>query len=415
MRAVVLFSVGGVAVVAGSIGVEPARASLVGYAVYGGAAVTVGGSTTLTSGYVGSNGSITLGTFGSFAGVTAVRTISDGGSLTFLGPVSSGGSGQFGSDMFAGPVSAGGDLTFSNGPTTVAGGRSNLTAGGSVSTSFAALTGDVRAGRDVNIRGSLDVLNGNVYGNANVVLNGTVNGAVTYGQTITVGSFGKATAGTAQGTTTVTPVTVAAQAIPAVPFPVGAAVAARAITGRMTTGGTLAAPLAPGVYGDTDLGTFTDLYLTAGDYTFASLTLDGSQTIHLLNLTPTSHVTVNVVNDFSQSTFVNTTVNEVPFASANAALATNVLYNVGGTYTQTALGGGSDQTFGTVLDSTGDVLIGNYGQLDGSIIGGGTVNIGTGLAANYVAASFVPEPAAVGLAGAAALLVGRRRRRSKRS
>ena len=61
-----------------------------------------------------------------------------------------------------------------------------------------------------------------------------------------------------------------------------------------------------GKYGDLNLASFNDLYLVPGNYSFTSLELLHSPTIHLLNLTSQSQINIFVTGDVTFGALNNT-------------------------------------------------------------------------------------------------------------
>jgi hypothetical protein len=99
-----------------------------------------------------------------------------------------------------------------------------------------------------------------------------------------------------------------------------------------------------------------------------------------------------------------------PYASAATSLAGNVLLETLGTYSQNTLG--SVQFFGTIFAPDGDIDIGNYSSLTGSLIAGGNVNLNVGFNETFAPPSELPEPASLGLLGMGWMLLLRRTRSS---
>jgi predicted acyltransferase (DUF342 family) len=391
------------AVVLGVAG-GPARAQVGGYAVFGTQGVSIGQSGTI-NGVVASNGDVAVNPFSTFNGLTGGGSLLGNtlGDFTVNGPVTFNGNvttGQFA--KINGPINSGGnvDLRFSDTATQ------SITARGDVfQGQAAATTGNIMAGGSFS-NGDFSVVNGNVFANANVTVNGSVKGNVEFGNSLTIGPFGSITGTQTHGTVAVNPASYAIASIPhADSFSSG---------GPPVTGGTsLANPLAPGSYGALNIPTFGNLYLTAGNYFFDSFSFNGDA-IHLLNLTPQSRINIFVKGDVFENTFSNVFIGEQPFGSANASLASNVLLETLGNYSQNSLG--SVKFFGTIFAPDGNITIGQFSSLTGSLIAGGRVDIGVGFNETFVSSStlFVPEPSSavllvVGLAGV--LVLARKRRR----
>ncbi|MDB5291470.1 MAG: hypothetical protein JWL69_2711 [Phycisphaerales bacterium] len=384
----------------------PARADLPGYAVFGGAGVSFGASATIIGGDLATNGSLVTGAFSTFTGAVSgggsLSYLSTGGSSTFGGPVTFNGDTSFGSfNTFNGPVNSGGNATFASSATI----NANVTAAGSITTSFATVNGNLTAGQDVSLTTSFDKMTGNIRASHNVTVNGPLTGKVVYGNTLTVGPFGSISGPTAVGGGPVVPATYAPLTAPSHPFTAGGP--------AVTAGGSLAAPLAPGSYGALNIPWPNDLYLTAGDYYFTTFTLPGGENIHLENLTPSSHINIFVTGDVTLGSIIFMKVNEQDFASAPASLSANVLLETHGNYTQNSLG--DNQFFGTILAPQGNVTIGQYSSVTGSVLTNGTANISVGFTDTYVPSTIAaPEPASVAILTLAPLgLLPRRRRAAK--
>jgi hypothetical protein len=70
---------------------------------------------------------------------------------------------------------------------------------------------------------------------------------------------------------------------------------------------------------------FANLYLGPGNYYFSSLAFNDLTSIHLVNLTAGSPISIYSTGDISGSLFLPT-VNGVNWSSADTALASNVLF-----------------------------------------------------------------------------------------
>lgn len=374
------------------------------YSLFGGQGVTLGISN--VTGVVASNADISIQGFSSFGGLVGGGSlVATGlGSQAVGGPVTFNGGVTLGSATVAGPVSSGSTVVVGQGATI--GGP--IAAAGSVTVqSNSTVNGNIAAGRGVAIQSGATV-NGNVGANGSATVFGTVNGNVTYGQGLNVNSgfnSGQIRGTATQGTTSVNPTSYA---------PIQLATIGNVVAGgsTVTSGGTAAQPLAPGTYGALNLGFFSNLYLTAGNYYFSSFNFSGSS-INYLNVGPNSHINIFVAGDVFENTFASTTVNGQAFAQADASLAADVALEALGNITLT----GAGNSFGLLYTPTGDISINGNESITGQVLAGGTVYAAGGVTLNYVpAAAPVPEPASLVLlavGGGLALGVARRRRRRR--
>jgi hypothetical protein len=361
------------------------------FAVFGNRGVNIAQSATI-DGLVGSNFDVNVTAFSTFGGVVGGGTLF-GSSFTSKGDVVFNGDVYAASSTVLGTLYAGNtvNLAFSSGNTgtIVAGG--NVLQGQSATT-----TGNIFAGGSFTNQ-NFSQVNGNVYANGSAYINGAVNGDVKYQGTVSVGPFGAVTGSKLVGPTPISPLAFAPVTLPAATqFSSGGP--------AVTTGGTAATPLAPGSYGALSIPTFGDLYLTAGDYFFDSFFFDGDD-IHLVNLSPNNRIRIFVTGNVYHDTFTDVTVNGQPFASADASLVGNVLLETHGHYSQTPPGLGSVTFFGTIFAPYGNITIGIYSSVKGSLLAGGQIDIGVGF--NM---PLIPEPASLSLLamGSLALLCRRR-------
>ena len=365
----------------GASTLSDAQISLSNFAVFGASGVQANVGT--ATGLLGSNSDLSLGYFATVPGVFSGGNLTTLGSSTINGPVITNGGGNFGSFMTVnGPLDVANNATFSNGPTITG----NVTTGGSLTYGIGGtITGTVKAGGNFT-QGGLATVNGNVHANNNADVEAAINGNVTYGNTLTVGVFGAISGSKIKGTVPVTPAHFAPISVrPADYFVTGGA--------NVTTGGTLAAPLAPGKYGALTLGAFSDLFLKPGNYYFDSVNLTGSNTIHLLNLAGNNRVRIFVSGNVTIGNFVGERVNENFISAANQALASQVFWETKGTYSSL-----SDQ-FGTVFAPNGNITFGNFDTIYGALVSGKQVILPGSNTVNFFgnADLSVPEPGAVSL------------------
>ena len=358
-----------------------AQSPLSHFAVFGASGVQANVGT--ATGLIGSNGDVSLGYFATIPGLFSGGALTTLGSETINGPVVANGGGNFGAFVNVnGSLDVAGDATFTNGPTI----NGNVTTGGSLTYGVGGtITGTVKAGKDFT-QGGLATVNGNVYANHNADVEAAVNGNVIYGNALTVGVFGSISGARTQGTVSVAPARFAPIAVrPADYFLTGGA--------NVTSGGTLAAPLAPGKYGALTLGNFGDLFLKPGNYYFDSVTLTGSDTIHLLNLTANNRVRIFVSGAVNIGNFVGTKVNESSISAANQGLASQVLWETKGGFNSA-----SDQ-FGSVFAPNANITFGNFDTIYGALVSGQLVILPGSNTVNFVGNSDlgVPEPGPLAL------------------
>jgi hypothetical protein len=373
----------------------PAAARAVGevgrYTVFAGQGINLTGGLVVPYGSVGSNGNVAIGTFSHIGGGVGGggdfnSAAQSPGASTVGGPITFNGNVYMGSfDTVVGPINIGASAVFGSSLNA----SSDITAGQGISASFSTINGTVRAGGDVNFTTSFDTITGNVFGNGNVNLQGTVNGNVTYGNTLTTGGFTHITGSTTHGTVIVSPASYVAQSVPAADvFTSGGA--------NVTNGGSAATPLPPGSYGDLGFTSFADLYLGPGNYYFNSLAFNGLTSLHFVNLTPTSHINIYSTGDISGSLFFPT-VNGVDFSQVDPSLAANVSLETLGNYSL------DSSMFGSIFAPNGSVTLTNFETVYSNVIAGATINAGT--------ITVLPEQASLGLLALTAPLLLRRRRR----
>jgi len=374
------------------------------YSLFGARGVFLQGAT-VNGGVVGSNNDVNVGSFSSFS------ALAGGGELNAQGPTVAGNV-TFNGNVSLGGANVGGSINSGRDVSLTAFAKAHaITARGDVTFNGSSLNGDVTAGNNFSL-GSFVTLNGNVAANNDVLINGsTVRGNATYGNTLYFGPFG----GTITGSQTVG--NVLASPTPFSPLALPPAAQFTAGGPDLTTGGSQANPLAPGVYGDIHLGTFQDLYLRPGNYYLSSLEILNSQRIHLVGLTAQNGINVYVTGNITEGALSDTIVNGQSFASADPSLSRNVLFETLGNFTQNSLGG--DNIFGTIFAPRGDVTFGQFSHVDGSVLAGGRVFSGPGYVQNFQLSGLaaVPEPptlamTAVGLLAAGFAALRRQARRA---
>jgi cytoskeletal protein CcmA (bactofilin family) len=368
-----------------------AAESIAAYGIFGNSGVAIGQGSTVTGGLAGSNDTVRLDPLSNFDGlagggelaIAPLGAVTVNGNILFNGGVATG---QF--TNVRGTIDSGGDVAFGPGATS-----GNITATGGVNLPIGAkVIGNVLAGGNFLV-GDLATVQGNVGTNGNAIVNGTVTGNLTHAGTLTLGPFGSLGSQNT-GMVVVNPARFMPVTVPSADtFTAGGP--------NLTSGGSLTAPLAPGRYGSLTLAVLNDLYLTAGDYFFTSINLQGSQTIHLLNLSAGRGINIFVTGDVTEGALVDTKVNEQPFSAADAALAANVFWETLGRFTQAPLG--ADHLFGTVFAPNDNITFGQFTQVTGAVISGAQISTGPGFLLNYVPSAHflapVPEPPALALLG----------------
>jgi hypothetical protein len=367
-----------------------------GYALFAGGGINSVGAITVPNGDVASNGPISIGTFsklgGGIYGAGDFNTAGNSpGASTFAGTMEFNGNIYLGSfDTVGGRINAGKDGIFGSSLNA----SSGVTVGGNYNSSFSQITGDINAGASVLLSNSFDTVTGNVFANQNANVQGTVTGNVTYGISLTTGPFTHINGTTHSGTLASAPQSYVPVALPvANPFISGGA--------DVTNGGTASTPLPPGSYGNLALTGFANLYLGPGNYYFSSLAFNDLTSIHLVNLTAGSPISIYSTGDISGSLFFPT-VNGVNWSSADTALASNVLFETLGNFSL------SSTVYGSVFAPDGSASFSGGETIDGTLTVGGTINAPLG-----GLTVFVPEPTSFCVvAGVVPILMRRRRRQS---
>jgi cytoskeletal protein CcmA (bactofilin family) len=358
-----------------------ASSNFIDYAIFGKSGINLQGAT-VTGGTVGSNGDVNVGPFATFS------ALAGGGALYANGPTVSGNV-TFNDDVNLGGANVGGAIN-SGGNVTI-GSFANthpITAHSDINFGGNSAVGNMLAGDTFTLQAFASIT-GNVGASNNVVLNGgTIHGNVTYGNALSLNG------GNFTGTATNAPVSV--NPTPFTPVTLPNASVFTAGGPNLTTGGTAANPLAPGKYGDLNLAVFNDLYLVPGNYYFTSLELLHSPTIHLLGLTAQNQINIFVTGDVTVGSLGDVTVNGTPFGSADHTLASRVLLETLGQYQD----GGSNQFFGTIFAPNGDLTLGGFDQIDGSLLSGDRINVAQGgVTLLFAPSSALPEPSSLLLYG----------------
>jgi hypothetical protein len=385
-------------------------ASLSSFAVFGHEKVTYAGWST-TTGPVGTNGNFdkttiagmtlhSLQGLGSYNGVIGFATIQ--GTTTFNGDVIGG---LFpSSSAFVGGVSSGGNAVVSS----VSG---NVVAAGNVTVeTFGEISGNVIAGNNLILQGSNKVLGTAAGNNGVTVQNFSELNAVRYGNTFSQG-VGNTIGSVTQGSTAATPTVVQPVNIPhASSYVGGGANQSLALFEDRT--------LAPGHYGALSFTGSNELFLSAGNYYFDSVTSLGSFTTIHYNLSG-GPINVFVTGDI-QLLSIDITVNGLNSNNWVTSLARNVYWEShGNVIFDNVVPSNGSEFFGTIFTPNGDITTGVNEDFVGALLAGGEVII-KGTDVDFVRSDYfafvVPEPLLLSLTLPAALCGMRhfRRRRVRR-
>lgn len=336
-----------------TLGTAATRAeSISNFSVFGGHSVVLTGIASATQTAVGSNHDIhssASGTFQSFSGGGSFDSANAGptvsGDVIFNGDVYIGALSSVG-----GNVNAGGDANLG---TNVAG---NVLAGGNV-LATANITGDIDAGGNVLVKG-LSTVTGNVLSNGDVTVSSTVNGNVNYGigHLLTV-AFGAHV----NGSTTSSPITVTPQSFSTVPLPAAHTFATGNSNITMATFATQT--LAPGSYNNLTMAGSNTLNLSAGNYYFNNITMNGS--FLNLNLNTTGGPINIFVTDSTALHDVTTTVNGVGYQNVSQAAISQVYFETHG-----SLSVDFSHMIGTFYAPYGDINIASLSSFTGDVYAG---------------------------------------------
>jgi adhesin HecA-like repeat protein len=165
---------------------------------------------------------------------------------------------------------------------------------------------------------------------------------------------------------------------------------------------------APGHYSDLLLEGSNDLFLSAGDYYFNNIEMVG--TFADLHLDLTAGPIRIFVHDDARFNRLSTFINGVPQATANPALAADVILEAHGHVTL------SGEFFGGVFAPYGEVTLDTLTNVIGSVVAGEQVIAESSANVSYVRNNYltaVPEPSALALTaiGFAAVCIALWRRR----
>ncbi len=211
-------------------------------------------------------------------------------------------------------------------------------------------------------------------GNMNVGSYSTVNGNINANGGVTVGYGAQLKGNVVYGTTYSNPspvypptgtITQVPNSVPAISLPSAAVITSG--TNDLTTSNVLT--LAPGSYGNV---TSNGLTLSSGDYYLKSFTIPYPNTGYLyLNIT-NAPIRVFVQGNISIGSYLYTYLNGQ--SSGTSSLASSVLWETGGNFN--LAGVSISDLYGTVFTPSGSVSLGS-GQMNGSIMSSGPVNVTT--------------------------------------
>ena len=173
-------------------------------------------------------------------------------------------------------------------------------------------------------------------------------------------------------------------------------------TMNVTTSSNLA--LSPGSYGDViENGDFDTVTLTSGNYYLKSFSLNGSDTLALLNIVNNQPINIYSQGNISIASGLNIVVNGVSYTSPTSgiddSLARLVSFETDGNFTNPQ--GFLNYFFGTIYAPDGNINM-QFNYMEGQLIAGGSVT-GTGYIdfqpSARLHATPVPEPASGALIG----------------
>lgn len=297
-------------------------------------------------------------------------------------------------DVF-GDVVAVGDVVDIGGPGRVVSGQ--IFSGGNVSTEGSITVGNgIRASGNVTQPFSISTINGGVVAGGDVNLTGDVVGNVVYGGTFTDGPFTDITGTVSQGGPVAPPVF----NTPTLPKPHNIVAGATDIT----LGSNQDITLAPGAYGILTYDRVNTVTLTAGTYIFDDIRSDFGLN-RLAFDTSNGPIKVLIDGAFQFIDLIQVINGEPLFTGGNPdpADAAEIWFESTGTFYV------EDDLYGTVYAPNGDIVVGTFADVTGSLIAGKEIRAASSLRVDFVRSS-VPEPGAAMLLGLGALGVLRRRR-----
>ena len=260
------------------------------------------------------------------------------------------------------------------------------------------INGNITAAGRVEQPFSFSAINGNVQAGGDVLIGGSVNGSVTHGGALAFGPFADAD-DISGGSMAGGPVTPAPFVAPALP----AATAASARFNNITLDTFEDITLAPGTYGTLSFESANTVSLSAGTYVFQDIVSDFSLNELAFDVTGGA-IEIFIVEPNASLDLIQSINGERLFAGnlPDPALADDITLEVSDSFTL-----GSD-FFGTVFAPNGDITLETFASVEGRVLAGGDLVFEGSNAVNTV---IVPEPATAALLAMGGLLLARRRDR----
>jgi hypothetical protein len=345
-------------------------------AIYAGGTITFSGWTTVRGGPILAGGDVTHGTI---AG------------LDFESLYSAGGYKSSGFDECSGPLYVNGTVDGIGGPGSQLGPITST--GGSVLLHDGSQTvnGDVTAAANVDMPFSISTIKGSVRAGGNVSLQGDVDGGVTYGGSLTMGTFATVSGPVVKGG----PVSPAPYVLPGLPQ-------GRLLSSSgpdVTLGWFESRTLLPGNYGTLKYDSANTVTLTAGSYVFADII----STFSLNKLAfDTSGGPIDIFIAKPQFTFDLMVMLNGKSLSTTTPDADwrKVFLEVPGDLTL------ADGFCGTIFAPNGNVQVDTFSDVNGQIIAGGNVTLA---GADVIA---TPEPCMLFFVLGGAMVMLKRRART---
>ena len=270
-----------------------------------------------------------------------------------------------GFDNSRGEIFFNGSIAGVGGPTSVLDGPITSATGSIDISSSTTVNGDLTAAGNVDQSLLFATFNGDVLAGGDVTIEGTVNGSVTHGGALTLGLFAEVTGGASFGG----PVNPAPFIAP--PLPAGSGLSAN--TNDVNLAFAEQISLAPGVFGNLNFATGNTVTLTAGTYVFADIvstfslnrlafdTTDGA--INVFIAAP--EVDLDLIQSINGiSLFGNGEPD--PLEAANVTLEVAGDLDLGSDFLGTLFVPNGDLALTTFADLTGRALVGGDVTLAGS-------------------------------------------------
>ncbi len=283
-----------------------------------------------------------------------------------------------------GDILFGGNIVDIGGPGSVIGG--NLISGGNITFQITSTTvaGDVIAAGSVSQPFSFAEIQGSVLAGGNVNIQGTVQGDVKYGGTLTQGTFATINGATTHGGPVVPP------AYAPITLPAG-----RDLTpgvNNITLSNFQDISLLPGTYGNLVFASGNTVSLSAGQYVFADISNSFSLN-HLSFDTSGGPINLYVDDDFDFN-LVQDVNGEPLFVGGNPDPnnAFDIFMEVAGSFTS------STDIYGTVFAPNGDITLNSFSEVTGRLFAGRDVIMNS-------SSVTVPEPASLAMLAIGGMLL----------